>query len=39
MEAVAHLNGKDELDEEFLVTHCAPTVKAIDILCDWIRSM
>ena len=39
MEAVAHLNGKDELNEEFLETHCAPTVKAVDLICEWIRTM
>lgn len=38
MEAVSHLNGKDELDEEFLETHCAPTIKAVDLICEWIRS-
>jgi len=38
MEAVTHLNGKDEVNDEFIETHCAPTVKAVDLICEWLRS-
>lgn len=39
MEAITHLKDKEEINGEFIETHCAPTVKAIDLICDWIRSL
>lgn len=39
MEALKHLNSNEELNEDFLEIHCAPTVKAINLICDWIRTI
>ncbi len=34
--AVEKLKNGKEIDEEFLNTYCGNTIKAVDILCDWL---
>ena len=38
LDAVAHLQVSEELDETFLRTHCGRTLEAVDRMCDWISS-
>ncbi len=35
--AVEHIKSGDEIDEEFLETYCAPTVKAINLITEWVK--
>ena len=35
--AAGKLKKGKEIDEEFLKTYCGNTVKAVDLLCDWLK--
>ena len=36
--AALNLNHKDEIDEAFLHTHCGEMLKAVDLICEWVKN-
>jgi aspartate aminotransferase len=36
--AALNLDHKDEIDEAFLHTHCGEMLKAVDLICEWVKN-
>ena len=38
MSAALHLKNKEDINEEFIRVHCGEMLKAIELICDWVKS-
>jgi len=38
MSAALHLKNKEDINEEFIRVHCGDMIKAIELICDWVKS-
>jgi aspartate aminotransferase len=38
MSAALHLNNKEEINGEFIKTYCGDMLKAIELICDWVKN-